>query len=152
MIATPSPDRQPRRVQMSRQHPWRAEHPDALIVSRPSRWGNPFRVERVRFTQVPYWTCRSATYTANPVESLTEARQLAVDLYRQAFTPDADGIRAELRGHDLACWCHLDQPCHADVLLEIANMWLLHERAMETCARLDAIDPNWRTHHAGGTA
>lgn len=29
-------------------------------------------------------------------------------------------VRAELRGKDLACWCPLDQPCHADVLLEIA--------------------------------
>lgn len=28
----------------------------------------------------------------------------------------------ELRGKNLACWCPLDQPCHADVLLEIANM------------------------------
>lgn len=28
---------------------------------------------------------------------------------------------ARLRGHDLACWCPLDSPCHADVLLEIAN-------------------------------
>lgn len=27
----------------------------------------------------------------------------------------------DLRGHDLACWCPLDQPCHADVLLEAAN-------------------------------
>lgn len=27
----------------------------------------------------------------------------------------------ELRGHDLACWCRLDLPCHADVLLEVAN-------------------------------
>jgi hypothetical protein len=27
----------------------------------------------------------------------------------------------ELAGHDLACWCPLDQPCHADVLLELAN-------------------------------
>lgn len=26
-----------------------------------------------------------------------------------------------LRGLDLACWCSLDQPCHADVLLELAN-------------------------------
>lgn len=29
--------------------------------------------------------------------------------------------RAELRGKNLACFCPLDQPCHADVLLEIAN-------------------------------
>jgi hypothetical protein len=28
---------------------------------------------------------------------------------------------APLRGLDLACWCPLDQPCHADVLLELAN-------------------------------
>jgi hypothetical protein len=33
----------------------------------------------------------------------------------------ADGIRAELAGKDLACWCALDQPCHVDILLAIAN-------------------------------
>jgi len=29
--------------------------------------------------------------------------------------------KIELRGKNLACWCALDQPCHADVLLELAN-------------------------------
>jgi hypothetical protein len=28
---------------------------------------------------------------------------------------------SELRGKNLACWCRLDQSCHADVLLELAN-------------------------------
>jgi hypothetical protein len=28
---------------------------------------------------------------------------------------------APIRGHSLACWCPLDQPCHADVLLHLAN-------------------------------
>jgi hypothetical protein len=32
-----------------------------------------------------------------------------------------DDIRAELAGHDLMCWCPDWQPCHADVLLELAN-------------------------------
>ena len=32
-----------------------------------------------------------------------------------------DTIRAELAGKDLACWCPLDEPCHADVLLDLAN-------------------------------
>lgn len=32
-----------------------------------------------------------------------------------------DELRAELAGKNLACWCSLDQPCHADVLLELAN-------------------------------
>jgi hypothetical protein len=35
--------------------------------------------------------------------------------------PSKDDIRTALRGRDLACWCALGQPCHADVLLEIAN-------------------------------
>lgn len=32
-----------------------------------------------------------------------------------------DDIRRELAGKDLACWCRLDQECHADVLLAIAR-------------------------------
>lgn len=95
---------EPKRIQMSRQHPWRAEHPDAVIVARPSKWGNPFRVDG----------------------SLTAAR--AVEHYRHMMTKDTVRaridcaiIRAELAGKDLACWCKTTDPCHADVLLEIAN-------------------------------
>lgn len=29
--------------------------------------------------------------------------------------------RAYLRGKDLCCWCPLGQPCHVDILLELAN-------------------------------
>ncbi len=35
--------------------------------------------------------------------------------------PTREQIVAALRGRDLACWCRLDEPCHADVLLELAN-------------------------------
>lgn len=35
--------------------------------------------------------------------------------------PTLGEIKRELRGKDLACWCPLGQPCHADVLLELAN-------------------------------
>ncbi len=35
----------------------------------------------------------------------------------------------DLRGKNLACWCRLDQPCHADVLLELANAPLRCEAA-----------------------
>ena len=30
-------------------------------------------------------------------------------------------VKHHLRGKNLACWCPFDQPCHADVLLKIAN-------------------------------
>jgi hypothetical protein len=32
-----------------------------------------------------------------------------------------EDVRRELRGRDLACYCPLDESCHADVLIEIAN-------------------------------
>lgn len=97
----------PERIQMSRQHPWRKDHPDAVIVARPQRYGNPFIVG-----------------TAENGGNIT--RELAVSAFRAALI---DGrlqftvkeVRAELRGRDLACWCPLDLPCHADALLEIAN-------------------------------
>jgi hypothetical protein len=33
--------------------------------------------------------------------------------------PDVSTWLAPLRGKDLACWCPLDKPCHADVLLAL---------------------------------
>lgn len=47
-----------------------------------------------------------------------EAKQL-YRLHAEVF--DVATLRRDLAGHDLACWCALDQPCHADVLLELAN-------------------------------
>jgi hypothetical protein len=46
----------------------------------------------------------------------------AIEPYRWSITIERRAeIRRELGGKDLACWCPLDKPCHADVLLEIAN-------------------------------
>lgn len=89
----------PKRIQMTRQRPWRADYPDAVIVARPSKWGNPFRIRKDR----------------------DAAR--AVAMFRELLESDqrARARVAELAGRDLACWCRLDQACHADVLLEIAN-------------------------------
>jgi hypothetical protein len=44
-----------------------------------------------------------------------------VDLRVGLLPFTADDVRAELAGHDLCCWCPLDQRCHADVLLQVAN-------------------------------
>lgn len=96
----------PKRIQMTRQKPWRPDHPDAVIVARPTEWGNP--------------------YVGGPEDEPNLNRAYVTDLFREYLDrpEQADKrarIRAELRGHDLACWCPLDAPCHADVLLEIAN-------------------------------
>ena len=95
----------PNRVQMRRDRPWRADHPDAVIVARPTAWGNPFRV-------------------GDPDIS---SRAQAVHAFEEwlARTPEGQRLQRraadELSGRDLACWCPLDQPCHADVLIRVAN-------------------------------
>lgn len=98
----------PERIQRKRTKGWRIP-PNTVYVGRPSKWGNPY----------------SARSFGSPYERLmpeTEAqyRQWAVDYYRSRLGSIAPRLR-ELRGKNLACWCRLDQPCHADVLLEIAN-------------------------------
>lgn len=107
----------PQRVQMTRKHPWRAQHPDAVIVARGHEWGNPYPVG------AEMMTCK---YGVSDLPPIVITRELAVALFR-AWLLDRFGvgiyehIRRELGGKDLACWCPLDQPCHADLLLEIAN-------------------------------
>jgi hypothetical protein len=52
----------------------------------------------------------------------TEAvRRYRGDLLAGRLTIAPDDVKLELRGRDLACYCPLDEPCHADVLLEVAN-------------------------------
>lgn len=112
----------PKRIQLRRTKGWRK--PDEVInVARPTKWGNPFRV---------------ADCIENGFADTTEqARIVCVDAFRDWLSGDrwADGSGSdadrrhaayvaaipELAGHDLACWCPLDQPCHADVLLDLAN-------------------------------
>lgn len=121
----------PKRIQMSRQRPWRAEHPDAVIVARPSKWGNPFKVGE-RITD-PDSVFRNAYINGVSLfrDGIVEDRAHAValfDFWVMAKVPFTQtDVRLELRGRDLACWCPLTDadgnpvPCHADVLLEVAR-------------------------------
>ncbi len=96
------------RIQLRRAKGWRK--PDgAVTVARPSSWGNPFRLDAV-------------VRTDDDVE-VTLDRDTMIALYRRwlAERPElVEKARAELAGHDLACWCPLDAACHADVLLRVA--------------------------------
>ena len=110
----------PRRIQLSRAKGWRMPA-NTVKVSRPGIYGNPFVIG----APAP------AAYGRFHSGVVEDAAQ-AVNLYRRALTfelsrPTPAGERAidlvaDLRGKNLACWCALDQPCHADVLLEIANV------------------------------
>lgn len=106
---------EPKRVRMTRKQAWRHLHPDAIIVARPTKWGNPCRIgSLIRCSSAGRsWTRQM---TAEDAVSFFE-----VDLRNDLLSFGIADVRAELAGRDLACWCPLDQPCHADVLLEIAN-------------------------------
>lgn len=100
----------PKRIQRRRTKGWRMPR-GAVYVGRPTKWGNP-----ARLSDYP------------PSVPLPERRRRAVADFRvilriHVFSnyPTPRKIRRELRGKDLVCWCPLDQPCHADVLMEIAN-------------------------------
>lgn len=85
----------PRRIQRKRTKGWRMPA-NAVYVGRPTKWGNPHRgTHAVAFHKA--------------------------DLFNGKLPVSPQDVARELRGKDLACWCPLDQRCHADVLLELAN-------------------------------
>ena len=100
----------PKRIRRKRTKGWRI--PDSTVfVGRPSRFGNPFRI-----------TDYSNPYNL-PKESL---QRFAVSDYESLLADNrlgytVDDIKGELKGKNLACWCKEGTPCHADILLKIAN-------------------------------
>lgn len=105
----------PRRIQLSREKGWRMPE-NTVKVDRSTNFGNPFRIGSVGL---------------HPLEHLGEVEvrdgHHAVVLFDTWLFTTASGralaerARAELRGKNLGCWCSLSQPCHADVLLKVAN-------------------------------
>jgi hypothetical protein len=120
----------PQRIQLRRTKGWRK--PDgAVVVSRPSRWGNPFYLVSdgscfglPLYRVVAFPDGLDLKRFVGGQQTLHEAATVAVKLYREWINTQSRGenLVPLLRGRDLACWCPLDQPCHADVLLELANV------------------------------
>src|SRR5690349_2610258 len=100
----------PHRIQLSRRKGWRMP-PGAKKVDRSTRWGNPYAVGMPGIPDV-------ATAVAR-FRHAVEHDAFDDATLRERFS--REHVRRELAGKDLACWCRLDGPCHADVLLELAN-------------------------------
>jgi hypothetical protein len=112
----------PRRIQLSRKKGYRKPE-GAIVVSRPGKWGNPFTVQ--------------GAIDAGYADTPAEGRAVAAAAFRDWLHGDtwAAGQSEEweakrlrfvrdlhlLAGTDLACWCPIGAPCHADALLEIAS-------------------------------
>jgi hypothetical protein len=87
----------PKRIQRRRKKGWK-KPPNTINISRPGKWGNPF------------------------VIGVHGTRKEVIDKFTKEIAyKHVVEIRNELKGKDLMCWCPLDQLCHGDILLKIAN-------------------------------
>jgi hypothetical protein len=104
----------PKRIQLSRAKGWRKPE-GAVVVSRPSGWGNPFKIGE---------TYRFRLANGEMAIGVVRGQDHAVKLFRLYLDTRADmldQIVRELGGRDLCCWCKPGDPCHADILLAVAN-------------------------------
>jgi hypothetical protein len=98
--------------------------PGTVYVGRPSLWGNPFDARKHgSVAAVEYFrSFLTGQFDLVPRQAHREFRAGERRFYGNGAAPLYPGELAAilLRGKNLVCWCPLDMPCHADVLLELA--------------------------------
>jgi len=124
----------PHRIQLSRKKGWRRPE-GVVVVARPSRWGNPFPVSTYGLDLALdlYGDLVHGIWNPSLLAAFTDAQFAHAYEARRRWIARLNNhpthaIRFWLAGHDLACWCPLYAPCHADVLLEVANQELSDDR------------------------
>ena len=101
----------PKRIQRKRTKGWRMPE-NTVYVGRPTKWGNPYRIGDLGKVYLGY---DKGYQKIKTVEQALEAYRLLIGHWSENWSE-------ELKGKNLACWCPLNQPCHADILLELANV------------------------------
>ena len=119
-----------KRIQRRRTKGWRMPS-TAKYVGRGTKWGNPFVVGeemtgwQKAFVAIQSWPVNEIIehYRNGDLrEPLTLEDSLRYYKMHIKFQIQARNLDlSELKGKDLACWCALDKPCHADILIELAN-------------------------------
>lgn len=119
----------PVRIQRSRAKGWR-KPPNTVICMRPGPFCNPCRCDDAGVPRMPDGreiAVNGLQVIAGPKRGLGVVRRtMLVEGYKHWIErPEQADLRArirrELRGKNLSCSCPLGEPCHVDVLLEIAN-------------------------------
>lgn len=120
------------RIQLRRAKGWRMP-PNTVKVDRTTKWGNPHRVGLCAVCGIDHESADEAV-----AEFAAEMRNAWMGApMDDGLTSFGDFMQKRLRGKSLACWCRLCEkhregkplgvkcdecsPCHADVLLEVAN-------------------------------
>lgn len=110
---------QPQRIRLSRAKGWRMPE-NTVKVDRSTRWGNPFIVGHDG-TAIEclylYTMLTTGLLVVSCKPDCVRRQQAAVE----ALKAEAAAAFATLRGKNLGCWCRYGAPCHADLLVFIAN-------------------------------
>lgn len=103
--------------------------PNTICVNRPLKFGNPFKIvfEKNKWSGYSGWAVYEGEilrrgyypWKKEAAEAAVEEFSEYIREWRYLNSP-TDKLE-ELRGKNLACFCPLNQPCHADILLELAN-------------------------------
>lgn len=102
----------------------------AVHCARPSSRGNPFKIGDICDFGNGKFTIGSRLHAQTMYRDHVIRFHLQIAAYaKRQPTPGRGGIAAQkwvadllaLRGNNLACWCPLNEPCHADLLLRLAN-------------------------------
>lgn len=124
----------PQRIQRKRTKGWRMPE-NTVYVGRHNdgefnlgEFGNPFRVGGLykigtgKTGGFTYLRCLDESYNDGSFIKVRDNAH-AVELYKQYLSiyPLKKEKLDKLKGKNLACWCSLNEPCHADILLKIAN-------------------------------
>lgn len=119
----------PKRIQRKRTKGWKMP-PNTVSVTRPGKFGNPATIGSYFMVGDPgghsgpfrmAWCITSAKY-ADSRFTLIDSPATAVAMFRKIAPIYCTKEKLDhLRGKDVACFCALDQPCHGDVWLELAN-------------------------------
>jgi hypothetical protein len=111
----------PNRIQLSRAKGWRLPT-NTVKVDRTTNYGNPYVIgDKMDMKMVRRW---GWNISPEGQKIVCEDATMAVRRFEHALQWDEaihDWVREKLGGKDLACWCAPGEPCHADVLLRIAN-------------------------------
>lgn len=107
----------PQRIQLSRKRGWRMP-PNTLKVDRSTPWGNPFVVG-------PHGTAGECVYLftwlASGAICLSSGNVDRQGAWLEKWKSEAKRGFPSLRGKNLACWCRIGAPCHADAMLLVVN-------------------------------
>ena len=110
----------PKRIQRKRIKDFKLPT-NTKCVNRGTKYGNPYKV--VQSTMIKTnWSVISKDSYCGDYDTKEKANQRAIELFKEHLNDfKINEIVADLQNKNLACFCSLDVPCHADYLLEIAN-------------------------------